>query len=307
MPSTEPTILVIYNVLSDLKTILGLLQESGYQVQTLSYRQGRSTKTLKDPPDLILIDRRVSHREALDWITPLCEQANLESVPMVAMTTLEDLMDHYSFYLDYQIDYLFNPFEAEELLSRLETHLQVCDRELDIQLQENGSHSPSAIADDEPLQLTWIDHLNHEIRTPLHGILGHIQMLYHESELTPQQKSHLRMIESCSYQVLQSLHRMLNPTDRDNLEEGQTLEPPSFTAMSLDASQIPPSHELMTLYHAAQIGDIEVIEQESLRLKGLNPRYSRFADRILELVQEFEDRKIVELIRHYAPLKKFVS
>ncbi|MDJ1177668.1 histidine kinase dimerization/phospho-acceptor domain-containing protein [Roseofilum sp. BLCC_M91] len=307
MLTTEPSILVVYNILSDLKTILGLLQESGYSVQTVSYRQGRSTKTLKDPPDLILIDRRGEHPADLAWIESLCRQAVQESIPMLAMTTLEDLMDRYSFYHDYQIDYVLYTFEAEELLSRLETHLQVSDQFQDIQLQEDNCYSPSVIANDEPLELTWIDRLNHEIRTPLHGILGHIQMLYRESDLTPQQHSHLRMIETCSHQVLQSMHRMLHPTERDNFREGQTLESQISADDLLDASQIPPSHELITLYHAAQIGDIEVIEEESLRLKCLNPGYSGFADRILELAQQFEDQAILKLIGQCTTLEKLVS
>ncbi|MDJ1173140.1 histidine kinase dimerization/phospho-acceptor domain-containing protein [Roseofilum capinflatum] len=307
MLTSEQRILVVYNILSDLETLLALLQESGYPVQTLSYRQGRSTKTLKDPPDLILIDRRGEHPADLAGIESLCRQAVNESIPMLAMTTLEDLMDHYSFYRDHQIDYILYTFEAEELLSRLETHLQVSDQFQDIQPQEEQGHFLSAIADYQPLQLTWIDRLNHEIRTPLHGILGHVQMLYSESDLTPQQHSHLRMIETCSHQVLESMHRILNPTDRENFREGQISDSQPSADAPLDASQVPPSHELMTLYQAAQIGDIEVIEEESWRLKRLNPGYSRFADRILELAQRFEDRAILKLICQCTPLEKRVS
>ncbi|MBP0028463.1 histidine kinase dimerization/phospho-acceptor domain-containing protein [Roseofilum reptotaenium CS-1145] len=306
MLTPEQKILVIYNALSDLKSILSLLQESGYQVQTLSYREGQSTKILKDRPDLILIDRREAHPENLAWITSLCGQAVMKSIPMVAMTTLEDLMDHYPFYLDYQIDYLLNPFEAEELLSRLETHFQVSHQFQDLHTQEEH-HSPSPVADYQPLELTWIDHLNHEIRTPLHGILGHIQMLYRESDLTPQQKSHLDSIEICSHQVLQTMHRMLNPFEREEFREYKSLASQPSIEVSLEASQIPPSGELITLYNAAQIGDIEVIEQESLRLKALSPSYLKFAHCILELAEQFEDKKIVELIRQYAFLEQRVS
>jgi hypothetical protein len=64
---------------------------------------------------------------------------------------------------------------------------------------------------------------------------------------------------------------------------------------------------LIALHEAAKIGDIEGIVQESLRLKDLNLDYSRFADRILELAQAFEDRQILALIRQYTPLEQRVN
>jgi DNA-binding response OmpR family regulator len=306
MRTTEKTILVIYNFLNDIKTILELLQESGYRTQTLSYRQAQSTKTLTEPPDLILVDRRGHSPADLSEISSLCDVALMQAIPIVAMTTLEDLIDLYPFYWDYQIDYLLNSFEAEELLSRLETHLK------GNAWQENGHRNPNfdhlmTLPDNPRLQLNWIDHLNHQIRTPLHGILGHIQMLYRESDLSLEQQAHLRSIEDCSHDVLRSMHQMFHPTDGDECREDEALETQPSTPVALDKVEIPPSHELIALHEAAKIGDIEGIVQESLRLKDLNLDYSRFADRILELAQAFEDRQILALIRQYTPLEQRVN
>lgn len=61
----------------------------------------------------------------------------------------------------------------------------------------------------------------------------------------------------------------------------------------------PPPAELVTLYQAAQIGDIAGVEAEANRLRQLAPNYAAFADRLLQLAQEFEEQEILRLVEQY--------
>jgi PAS domain S-box-containing protein len=61
----------------------------------------------------------------------------------------------------------------------------------------------------------------------------------------------------------------------------------------------PPPSELVTLYEAAQIGDIAGVEAEANRLKQLAPNYVAFANKLLQLTQEFEEQEILKLVEHY--------
>jgi PAS domain S-box-containing protein len=58
----------------------------------------------------------------------------------------------------------------------------------------------------------------------------------------------------------------------------------------------PCAEELQHLYRAAKIGDIEEIEHQAELLKSLNQGYTYFADRILKLSQDFDDRGILNII-----------
>lgn len=62
---------------------------------------------------------------------------------------------------------------------------------------------------------------------------------------------------------------------------------------------VPPPSELVTLYQAAQIGDIEGVEAEATRLRQLTPKYLTFASKLLQLAQEFEEQKILKLVEQY--------
>ncbi len=61
----------------------------------------------------------------------------------------------------------------------------------------------------------------------------------------------------------------------------------------------PPMEEILKIYNAAKIGDIEQIEKEATQIKQLDDQYSPFCDRILELTLNFEDTEIVNLIEPY--------
>ncbi|NEP45923.1 MAG: response regulator, partial [Okeania sp. SIO2H7] len=58
----------------------------------------------------------------------------------------------------------------------------------------------------------------------------------------------------------------------------------------------PPEEVLLKIYEAAKIGDIQAIEKEAETIKILDSRYSSFANRLLELAAEFEDKQIMKLV-----------
>jgi signal transduction histidine kinase/DNA-binding NarL/FixJ family response regulator len=62
---------------------------------------------------------------------------------------------------------------------------------------------------------------------------------------------------------------------------------------------IPPTEELATLYQAAQDGFMADIQKEASRLKQLNPLYTPFANKLLQLSQRFDDEAILNLLKPY--------
>jgi DNA-binding NarL/FixJ family response regulator len=64
---------------------------------------------------------------------------------------------------------------------------------------------------------------------------------------------------------------------------------------------VPPGEELAALYAAAQGGFISDIQEEANRLKQLSPEYTAFANRVLELSQQFDDEAILRLMEPQCP------
>lgn len=74
---------------------------------------------------------------------------------------------------------------------------------------------------------------------------------------------------------------------------------PPTTEVSHTDIIVPSSKELTDLYKAAQAGYVIDIQAEAKRLKELDAKYTAFADKILQLAEEFEDEAIANLIEPY--------
>jgi PAS domain S-box-containing protein len=61
----------------------------------------------------------------------------------------------------------------------------------------------------------------------------------------------------------------------------------------------PPPSELATLLSCAKIGDIAGVEAEAIRFLQLSPEYVTFANKLLQLAQEFEEQEILKLVKQY--------
>ncbi|WP_375512002.1 ATP-binding protein [uncultured Nostoc sp.] len=70
------------------------------------------------------------------------------------------------------------------------------------------------------------------------------------------------------------------------------------TNIPLEEMIFPPSEQLVNLYNAAKTGYIQEIQEEADSIKNLDPKYTVFANKILKLVENFDDEAIVNLIKH---------
>lgn len=59
---------------------------------------------------------------------------------------------------------------------------------------------------------------------------------------------------------------------------------------------VPPSQELIALCQAANAGYVLDIQQEANRIKQLDPKYAVFADKVINLAENFDDEGIVNLV-----------
>ena len=64
---------------------------------------------------------------------------------------------------------------------------------------------------------------------------------------------------------------------------------------------VPPSAELVALYEAAEIGYIDGVRQEAIRLKQLNLNYASFVSKVLELSDDFDHEEILKLVAPFLP------
>ncbi len=118
-------ILVIDDTTENLQVIGAILRKSGYQLSIAKHgRQGLDIAA-RTPPDLVLLDIMMPEMDGFE----VCEKLNadpvLKDIPVIFLTASNESDSVVKGFEMGAVDYITKPFNAAELLSRVNTHLQL--------------------------------------------------------------------------------------------------------------------------------------------------------------------------------------
>jgi diguanylate cyclase (GGDEF)-like protein len=136
--STNGTILVIDDNVTNLKVASAHLQAANYEV--LTARDGLSgIERIKfAQPDLILLDVQMPGIDGFETCRRLKTDPATAAIPVIFTTVLTNVEDKVRGFTSGAVDYIPKPFQVEELLARVNTHLTIyrLQRELQAEIRE---------------------------------------------------------------------------------------------------------------------------------------------------------------------------
>jgi signal transduction histidine kinase/DNA-binding response OmpR family regulator len=135
------SILVIDDTFANLRLLTELLSKKGYSVRPVADGALALVSAQAEPPDLILLDIMMPKLSGYDVCQQLKATPRTRDVPVIFMSALHQVIDKVKAFSVGGIDYITKPFQAEEVLARVETHLTLQHsqkrlREQNIQLQQ---------------------------------------------------------------------------------------------------------------------------------------------------------------------------
>ncbi len=118
-------ILAVDDVPENLLLLCDLLEERGYHVRLAS--DGESVlRNLKDyPPDLILLDIRLSGMDGYQVCSHLKNHSETQDIPIIFLSALEDAKVKVKAFQVGGVDYITKPFQEEEVIARIENQLTI--------------------------------------------------------------------------------------------------------------------------------------------------------------------------------------
>jgi len=127
MDKTEPkkasgNLLIIEDDLSARQTMEAFLTREGYDVRCAPNGQTALMFAREDPPELVLLDIRLPDMDGFEVCRRLKEDRT-NNIPVIFISALQELKDKVRGFAAGGVDYVTKPFQAEELLARVETHL----------------------------------------------------------------------------------------------------------------------------------------------------------------------------------------
>lgn len=125
-PSFENAkLLLVDDHRENLNVLIGLLEPEGYSCAvalngTIALKLAQSFE-----PDLILLDVMMPEMDGFETCKHLKEDPETQDIPIIFLTAKNDLASIVKGFDTGAVDYVFKPFNASELLSRIETHLEL--------------------------------------------------------------------------------------------------------------------------------------------------------------------------------------
>jgi two-component system sensor histidine kinase/response regulator len=168
---TKSDILIVDDTPANLRLLSGMLADQGYKVRSVISGQMALTATQAAPPDLILLDIRMPDMSGYDVCERLKSHADTRDIPIIFISALDDTEDKVKAFNVGGVDYVTKPFQLEEVLARVETHLAL--RNLQRSLQQEISERDKLIAELDAYAHT----VAHDLKNPLGTLIGFSSML----------------------------------------------------------------------------------------------------------------------------------
>ncbi len=145
--SSPGDILIIEDNPSDLKFLSGLLKEAGYTVRPAN-DGGLALRSMQARlPAMVLLDIKLPGLGGYEICRRLKNSENTRDIPVIFISALSDTPDKVKAFSAGGVDYITKPFEAEEVLARVETHLAL--REAQKKIGEKNVQLRQEIAERE--------------------------------------------------------------------------------------------------------------------------------------------------------------
>jgi len=139
------TILIVDDDTTNLQVLFNYLDQSGFKPLTASNAEQALRQIERIHPDLILLDIMMPDIDGFETCRRLKQNPATKEIPVIFMTALLDVADKVKGLNMGGVDYITKPFQAEEVLVRVKTHLTL--RNLQKHLQDKNAQLQQEITE----------------------------------------------------------------------------------------------------------------------------------------------------------------
>src|SRR5918997_1775651 len=118
-------ILIVDDTPDNLRLLSAMLSDQGYKVRSAINGQMALMGVKASPPDLILLDINMPDMNGYEVCSSLKATEATSQIPVIFISALGEVLDKVKAFRVGGVDYITKPFQLEEVLARIETHLTI--------------------------------------------------------------------------------------------------------------------------------------------------------------------------------------
>jgi signal transduction histidine kinase len=123
MNNQQGNILVVDDTPENLQLLVGMLKQKAYKVRPVPSGELALSGAQGFPPDLILLDIMMPEMDGYEVCSKLKADERTKDIPVIFISALSDVLDKVKAFSVGGVDYITKPFQEQEVLARVETHL----------------------------------------------------------------------------------------------------------------------------------------------------------------------------------------
>jgi len=195
---TRPLILIAEDIPKNMEVVCNILKKAGYRIAMAGNGRQALQMVANVKPDLILLDIMMPEMDGFEACHQLKQDPGIKDVPIIFLTAKADTSDIVKGFKLGAVDYITKPFRGEELLSRVETHLEL-------------KFSREALKELNATKDKFFSIIAHDLRDPLQFLLLSADSLYndYDSYDETRRKDYLHRFHRNSQQLSALLENLL--------------------------------------------------------------------------------------------------
>jgi putative two-component system response regulator len=139
------SILVVDDAPENLRLLTSVLKRGGLVPRPVLSGKLAIEAAAIDPPDLVLLDISMPDMSGLDVCRWFKQDERLRNIPVIFISGSQGIQDKVEAFHVGGVDYVSKPFQVQEVLARLKTHLRLA--QLQTQLKSDNLHLEIRIAE----------------------------------------------------------------------------------------------------------------------------------------------------------------
>jgi DNA-binding response OmpR family regulator len=168
----EATLLIVDDKPQNLRLISDFLAEQGFDLMLTRSGAQALEKIELAMPDLILLDVTMPEMDGFEVCRRLKKNPRTAAVPVIFMTALDDTAHKVEGFRLGAVDYITKPIQREELVARIQHHLQLHN------LQKELLAKSGALAQKNAELEAYAHTIAHSLKTPLAAAIRFLEILH---------------------------------------------------------------------------------------------------------------------------------